>query len=312
MDNNSNEIVPLSGGCMVFTAKISVKTGDDCVNVVSVLPDTGSGTSWLYAMNGLTSENENESEIDGCWHADGSGVEGHWSTLTTNIGQLSYILGNSRRGDDWRDGVLGLGPKSDIGPGSQFGTVSFHYDTDQATNDYHHTYWAGTGGPPSFLSLNSLLPNTDRSSYVFTKCIGGKFAIKCRIKFSFDDGTESRFTRIKAHVDTGCSHLLMKDHLLRTYCRSPVRAVIFEIERIGFSVPSEFSVPRSHLEFKAKPDPLQKVNRIGELSRSYKLGNGETVDDAPFDVYMGVAVLSAFQGVAFEIREDGNQVGFLR
>ena len=292
---------------MVFTAKISVKTGDDCVNVVSVLPDTGSGTSWLYAMNGLTSENENESEIDGCWHADGSGVEGHWSTLTTNIGQLSYILGNSRRGDDWRDGVLGLGPKSDIGPGSQFGTVSFHYDTDQATNDYHHTYWAGTGGPPSFLSLNSLLPDTDRSSYVFSKCYGGKFAIKCRIKFTYSDGTkDSRFTWISAHVDTGCSHLLMKKDLLRRYHRSPVAAVIFEIEG------SEFAVPRSHLELAATPYLLQEVDRIGELSRSYELGKGETVYDAPFDVYMGVAVLSAFQGVAFEIREDGNQVGFLR
>ncbi|GMH56805.1 hypothetical protein TrRE_jg12759 [Triparma retinervis] len=123
----------------------------------------------------------------------------------------------------------------------------------------------------------------------------------------FVDGTESRFTRIGAHVDTGCSHLLMKKELLRTYRRSPVAAVIFEIEE------TEFSVPRSHLEFAAAPYPLQEVDRIGELPRSYKLGNGETVDaDASFDVNMGVAVLSAFQGVAFEIREDGNQVGFLR
>jgi len=298
------KLLPLLGGCMVFYVLIEILDG---MIVVSFMPDTGSATSWLYAINRLTSENDkNKSKFDGCWHADGSGVEGYWSTLSTNIGELSCILGNSPRGNDWRDGVFGLAPESDIGPGSQFGIVSFHYDTVQATSDYHDTHWAETGGPPSFLSLNSLLPNTDRSSYVFTKCYFGKFAIKCRIKFSFDDGTESRFSRITAHVDTGCSHLLMKKDLLRTYNRSPVRAVIFEIEG------SEFSVPRSHLEFAAEPYPLQKVNRIGELSCSYKLGNRETVDEASFDVYMGVAVLSAFEGVAFEIREDGNQVGFLR
>ena len=106
-------------------------------------------------------------------------------------------------------------------------------------------------------------------------------------------------------VDTGCSHLLVKQSLYKSL-PGGLSAVIFEIEG------SEFEVPVSHLIFTAQPGH-QHVERVGPLPGSFELGNEETVSctDYGADINMGVAVLSAFGGVVFESVAGSSAVGFL-
>ena len=290
---------------MIFTAKITLFDGvHEEGATVELLTDTGSSSSWVYKRPDLTVEHDEDEEmIDGCWHADGSGVEGYWSNLSSIIGEVPLILGTEERGGDRRDGVLGLGPESVLGPGSPFSTVSFHFDTDQAINDRHHTFW--DAAPPSYMVVNGILPETDRSSYVFSKCLNDAFTIRCRIQLRYIDGTRSRFSRVSAKVDTGCSHLYLTKNLDYRCHNSPLSAVILEIKG------NEFAVPSSHFFFDAQPGS-QSVTRIGIYSDSYKLGNGETVVMEGQAINIGVAALSTFTGVVFETGPGGNQVGFLR
>jgi hypothetical protein len=78
---------------MIFTAKVEIRGA-----TYALLPDTASHTSCTHAISGLASPPG--AEVDGCWHADGSGVEGFWFTLGSSVGPIRVINGLEPRGSD--------------------------------------------------------------------------------------------------------------------------------------------------------------------------------------------------------------------